>query len=66
MSVNPRPPLLRVLAENRTIWLAIPAVALLGGLVLLGQSVVTSETNGHETISAATETPAAPAASPAS
>jgi len=42
MSVNPRPPLLRVLAEKRAAWLTIPAIAALAGLVLLGQSVVTS------------------------
>ena len=52
MSVNPRPPLLRVLAESRVAWLAVPAVALLGGLVLLGQSVVPVR---HETIAAAVE-----------
>ncbi|HWK38374.1 MAG TPA: DsbA family protein [Hyphomicrobium sp.] len=42
MSVNPRPPLLRVLAEKRAAWLTIPAIAALAGLVLLGQSAVTS------------------------
>ncbi|KAB2940660.1 DsbA family protein [Hyphomicrobium sp.] len=40
MSVNPRPPLLRVLAENRAVWLAVPAIALLAGLVYVGGSAV--------------------------
>lgn len=39
---NPRPPLLRVLADRPAAWLAIPAVAALAGLVLLGQSLVSS------------------------
>jgi protein-disulfide isomerase len=41
MSVNPRPPLLRVLSEQRAVWLVIPAIALLAGLVFLGQGAVT-------------------------
>jgi len=62
MSVNPRPPLLRVLAEKRAAWLTIPAIALLAGLVLLGQSAVTvpTATAQSETPPAA-ETPAAAA-----
>jgi protein-disulfide isomerase len=42
MSVNPRPPLLRVLAERPAAWLAIPAVAALASLVLLGTWAVKS------------------------
>jgi protein-disulfide isomerase len=61
MSENPRPPMMRVLAENRAIWLVLPAVALLGGLVVLGKSVVTSGETGRETVAAATSTPAAAA-----
>jgi len=70
MSVNPRPPLLRVLAEKRAAWLTIPAIAALAGLVLLGQSVVTSPATAqapqHETTTAAAPPsvqtpPAAPA-----
>lgn len=41
---NPRPPLLRVLADRPAAWLAIPAVAALAGLVMLGQSLVSSPT----------------------
>jgi protein-disulfide isomerase len=41
MSVNPRPPLLRVLSEQRAVWLIVPAIALLAGLVFLGQGAVT-------------------------
>jgi protein-disulfide isomerase len=44
MSVNPRPPLLRVLSEQRAVWLVIPAIALLAGLVFLGQGAVTGPT----------------------
>jgi len=70
MSVNPRPPLLRVLAEKRAAWLTIPAIAALAGLVLLGQSVVTSPATAqapqHENTTAAAPPsvqtpPAAPA-----
>ncbi len=61
MSVNPRPPLLRVLAENRTIWLAVPAIALLAGLVLLGQRSATPETASQAVTAAPTPAPAAPA-----
>lgn len=42
MSANPNPPLLRALAEQRTLWLAVPAVVLLAGLVLLGKWAVTT------------------------
>jgi protein-disulfide isomerase len=44
MSVNPRPPLLRVLSEQRAVWLVVPAIALLAGLVFLGQGAVTGPT----------------------
>ncbi len=43
MSVDSRPPILRTLAESRAMWLAVPAIALLVGLVLLGQSAVTDK-----------------------
>ena len=42
MSATPSPPLLRALAGQRTLWLAVPAVALLVGLVLLGKSAVST------------------------
>ncbi|MEI9900385.1 MAG: DsbA family protein [Hyphomicrobium sp.] len=59
MSVNPRPPLLRVLAENRVIWLAVPVVGLLAGLVILGKSAVTpTDAGAPEAITAANATPA--------
>ncbi len=44
MSLNLRPPLLRALVEQRAVWLVVPAVALLAGLVLLGKSAVTTPT----------------------
>lgn len=63
MSASPRPPMLRALAENRAIWLAVPAVVLLGGLVLLGKSVVTTPTEDSPSATvvaqAASPTPAA-------
>lgn len=65
---NPRPPLLRVLAEQRVAWLAVPAVALLVGLVLLGRSAVTSpdETAAqHAAPVAVAPMAAAPAVAPA-
>jgi len=42
MSVDSRPSLLSTLAKQRAAWLAVPAIALLAGLVLLGKSVVTA------------------------
>jgi protein-disulfide isomerase len=67
MSVNPRPPLLRALAEQRAVWLAVPAVALLAGLVFLGQSAVTTPTatSQPQTVAAATVAPAPATAAPA-
>jgi len=65
MSVTPRPPLLRVLAEKRAAWLTIPAIAVLAGLVLLGQSVVTSPATAEAPqaeAAAAAAPPAAPSA----
>src|SRR4051812_29360113 len=41
MSVDARPNLLRVIAERRALWLVVPAVALLAGLVLIGSWAVT-------------------------
>ena len=67
MSVTPRPPLLRVLAEKRAAWLTIPAIAALAGLVLLGQSVVTSPATAEAPqteAAAAAAPPAAPSAPP--
>ncbi|MFA5898703.1 MAG: DsbA family protein [Hyphomicrobium sp.] len=66
---NPRPPLLRVLAEQRVVWLAVPALALLVGLVFLGKSAVTSPdevaAKPPAAISAATLGDTAPSATPA-
>ncbi|HET6320778.1 MAG TPA: DsbA family protein [Hyphomicrobium sp.] len=67
MSVTPRPPLLRVLAEKRAAWLTIPAIAALAGLVLLGQSVVTTPATAEAPqteAAAAAAPPAAPSAPP--
>jgi len=67
MSVTPRPSLLRVLAEKRAAWLTIPAIAVLAGLVLLGQSVVTSPATAEAPqteAAAAAAPPAAPSAPP--
>ncbi len=73
MSVNPRPPLLRVLTESRAVWLAVPAVALLAGLVMLGTSqvapnapadapIVLAQSDDAPANPAVTAAPAAPAA----
>ena len=61
MSANSRPSLLRTLTEQRAAWLVIPAVALLGALVLLGNSAVTPEKASVATAADA----AAPAVAPA-
>jgi len=55
--------LLRVLADSRVAWLALPAVGLLVGLLLLGTSVVTTPpkvaSEAPTTVAAATVLPAA-------
>lgn len=48
MSLNPRPSLLRVLSERPAAWLAVPAVAALASLVLLGKSAVTTAPETRE------------------
>jgi protein-disulfide isomerase len=68
MSVNPRPPLLRVLSEQRAVWLVIPAIALLAGLVFLGQGAVTGPTTKPgepDVTAAAAATAVAASATPA-
>jgi protein-disulfide isomerase len=40
MSVNDRPNPLRVIAERRVLWLVVPAIALLAGLVVIGSRAV--------------------------
>ena len=68
MSVNTRPPLLRVLSEQRAVWLVIPAIALLAGLVFLGQGAVTGPTtkpSEPDVAAAAAATAVAGAATPA-
>lgn len=40
MSVNARPNPLRVIAERRALWLVVPAIALLAGLVVIGGQAV--------------------------
>jgi protein-disulfide isomerase len=68
MSVNPRPPFLRVLSEQRAVWLVIPAIALLAGLVFLGQGAVTGPTTKPgepDVAAAAAATAVAGAATPA-
>ncbi len=59
MSLDARPNLLRVLAERKALWLAVPAIALLAGLVMIGSWSVTPR------VAVAEAEPAAPAASPA-
>lgn len=61
MSAPPRTPMLRALAENRAIWLAVPAVVLLGGLVLLGKSVVTPKDDSPSAVVVAQAVAPAPA-----
>jgi protein-disulfide isomerase len=68
MSVNPRPPLLRVLSEQRAVWLIVPAIALLAGLVFLGQGAVTGPTtkpSEPDVAAAAAATAVSGAATPA-
>ena len=68
MSVNPRPPLLRVLSEQSAVWLVIPAIALLAGLVFLGKGAVTGPTTKPgepDVAAAAAATAVAGAATPA-
>jgi protein-disulfide isomerase len=68
MSVNPRPPLLRVLSEQRAVWLVIPAIALLAGLVFLGQGAVTGpapKPSEPDVAAAAAATAVAASATPA-
>jgi protein-disulfide isomerase len=68
MSVNPRPPLLRVLSEQRAVWLVIPAIALLAGLVFLGQGAVTgpaTKPGEPDVAAAAAATAVAASATPA-
>ncbi len=42
MSVNLRPGLLRALTERNALWLAVPMLAIIVGLVLIGRSAVTT------------------------
>jgi len=44
MSVNQRPGLLRALTERNALWLAVPMLAIIVGLVLIGRSAVTAPT----------------------
>lgn len=60
MSANSRPSLLRTLTEQRATWLVIPAVALLGALVLLGNFAATPQ-KVSEAVAAEATAPAAPA-----
>ncbi len=59
MSANSRPSLLRTITEQRATWLVIPAVALLGALVLLGNFAATPE-KVSEAVAAEATAPAAP------
>ena len=68
MSANPRPPLLRVLSEQRAAWLIVPAIALLAGLVFLGQGAVTGpapKPSEPDVAAAAAATAVAASATPA-
>ncbi|WP_083556254.1 DsbA family protein [Hyphomicrobium sp. NDB2Meth4] len=60
MSANSRPSLLRTLTEQRATWLVIPAVALLGALVLLGNFAATPQ-KVSEAVAAEATAPAGPA-----
>lgn len=44
MSTSPRPSLLRAAAQQKGLWLVIPALAVLGGLVWVGKTAVTAPT----------------------
>lgn len=44
MSVDQRPGLLRALTERNALWLAVPMLAIIVGLVLIGRSAVTTPT----------------------
>ena len=44
MSVNQRPGLLRALTERNALWLAVPMLAIIVGLVVIGRSAVTTPT----------------------
>jgi protein-disulfide isomerase len=63
MTTPSRPSLLRALAERKTPWLAVPAVAALIALVLIGRSAVTAPVAEAETSTLAMATaPAQPVA----
>ena len=59
MSLDQRPSLLSTLAERKSLWLVVPAIAALAGLVLLGREAA------NVSAPSATETAAAPSAAPA-
>jgi len=61
MSTSPRPSLLHTFAQRKVVWLAVPAVAAIAGLVLIGKAAVTTPIAEAETAVVATAT-AQPAA----
>jgi len=62
MSSSTRPSLLRALTERKVVWLAVPAVALIAGLMLIGKASVTTPVAEAETAQAAVTAPPATAA----
>jgi protein-disulfide isomerase len=66
MSTSPRPSLLHTLAQRKVVWLAVPAVAAIAALMLIGKSAVTTPVAEAETAALATATaPSQPGAAPA-
>jgi len=65
MSSDARPNLLRALAQRKTVWLAVPAIAAIAVLVLIGRSAVTTPVAEAEASAAvATTAPQPVAATP--
>ncbi len=65
MSTSPRPSLLHTLAQRKVVWLAVPAVAAIAALMLIGRAAVTTPVAEAETAAVATTTaPSQPTADP--
>ena len=57
MSSSSRPSLLRTLADRKAVWLAVPALAAIAALVLIGKSAVTTPVAEAETAALVVATP---------
>jgi len=57
MSSSSRPSLLRTLADRKAVWLAVPALAAIAALVLIGKSAVTTPVAEAETVALVVATP---------